>query len=145
MEAGPIQILLVEDNPNDIVLTREALRDAKIANELHAVTDGESAMAYLRGEGEYAGRQCPDVILLDLNLPRMNGREVLREIRADEALKRLPVLVLSTSGAAEDILGAYDDHVNAYIQKPVDFDEFIEAVRALEGFWLSIVRLPTRI
>ena len=140
----PIQILLVEDSPDDILLTEEAFRDAKIANELHSVTDGEAAMEFLRGTGEFVGRQCPDVVILDLNLPKMDGREVLREIKQDDALKHIPVIVLSTSGAAEDILDAYGHHVNAYIQKPIDFDDFIRAVRSLEQFWLSIVRLPGR-
>ena len=140
----PIQILLVEDSPDDILLTEEAFRDAKIANELHSVTDGEAAMEFLRGTGEFVGRHCPDVVILDLNLPKMDGREVLREIKEDDALKHIPVIVLSTSGAAEDILDAYEHHVNAYIQKPIDFDEFIRSVRALEEFWLSIVRLPGR-
>jgi len=141
---GPVQILLVEDSPDDIVLTEEAFRDAKIANQLHSVTDGEAAMSFLRGEGEYAGRPRPDIVLLDLNLPRKDGREVLSELKADDDLKQIPVIVLSTSGAAEDVLGAYDHHVNAYVQKPVDFDDFIRAVRSIEQFWLSIVRLPTR-
>ena len=140
----PIQILLVEDSPDDILLTEEALRDAKIANELRAVTDGEAAIEYLRGEGEYADAKRPDLVILDLNLPKKSGQEVLREIKADDRLKQIPVVVLSTSGAAEDILNAYDHHVNAYVQKPIDFDDFIRAVRSLEEFWLSIVRLPGR-
>ena len=140
----PIQILLVEDSPDDILLTREALKDAKIANELHAVMDGEAAMDFLRGEGEYRDRVLPDVVILDLNLPKMDGREVLREIKQDDDLRRIPVIVMSTSGAEDDIRGAYDQHVNAYVQKPVDFDDFIRAVRSIEEFWLSIVRLPNR-
>ena len=140
----PVQILLVEDSPDDILLTQEALMDAKIANELHAVMDGVAAMDFLRGRGEYADRLCPDVVILDLNLPKKDGREVLREIKEDDELRHIPVIVLSTSGAAEDILHAYDHHVNAYIQKPIDFDDFIRAVRSLEEFWLSIVRLPNR-
>jgi CheY-like chemotaxis protein len=139
-----IQILLVEDSPDDILLTEEALHDAKIANTLHSVMDGEEAMRFLRGEGEHAGAPRPDVMILDLNLPKKDGREVLREVKADPELRQIPVIVLSTSGAAEDILGAYDQHVNAYVQKPVDFDEFIRAVRAIEEFWLSIVRLPNQ-
>jgi CheY-like chemotaxis protein len=144
MDTKPIQILLVEDNPDDILLTKEAIGDARIANELSAVTDGEAAMAFLRQEGEHAGAALPDIVILDLNLPKKDGREVLREIREDPALTKLPVIVLSTSGAEEDISGAYAEHVNAYIQKPVDFDEFVRVVRSMEEFWLSIVKLPTR-
>ena len=140
----PVQILLIEDSPDDILLTEEALADAKIANELHSVMDGEAAMDFLHGRGDYEGQVTPDVVLLDLNLPKKDGRQVLREIKEDPRLKRIPVIVLSTSGAAEDVLNAYDHHVNAYVQKPIDFDEFIRAVRSLEDFWLSIVRLPNR-
>lgn len=140
----PVQILLVEDSSDDILLTEEALADAKIANEMHAVMDGVAAMEYVRGRGEYADRKRPDLVILDLNLPKKDGREVLREIKEDDDLKHIPVIVLSTSGAAEDIADAYAHHVNAYIQKPIDFDDFIRAVRSLEEFWLSIVRLPTR-
>jgi len=140
----PVQILLVEDSLDDILLTEEALGDARIANELHSVTDGEAAMRFLLGQGEYAGRPCPDLVLLDLNLPKKDGRTVLREIKDNDEIKHIPVIILSTSGAAEDVLGAYKHHVNAYIQKPVDFDEFVRVVRSLEDFWLSIVRLPAR-
>ena len=140
----PIQILLVEDSPDDILLTEEALLDARVANELHSVMDGEAAMDFLHARGKYEGQESPDVVILDLNLPKKDGREVLREIKEHPRLKRIPVIVLSTSGAAEDILGAYDHHVNAYVRKPIDFDDFIRAVRSLEDFWLSIVRLPTR-
>ena len=141
----PVQILLVEDSPDDILLTEEALREAKIANELHSVMDGDAAMDFLRGEGQHAARIRPDLVILDLNLPKKDGRQVLREIKGDEALKDIPVIVLSTSGAAEDVLDAYKHHVNAYVQKPIDFDEFINTVRSLEDFWLSIVRLPGRV
>jgi CheY-like chemotaxis protein len=144
VEGKPIQILLVEDNPDDIVLTREAIGDARIANELNAVMDGEAAMAYLRKEGEFADAPRPDIVILDLNLPKKDGREVLREIRAEPNLTSLPIIVLSTSGAEDDIVGAYAEHVNAYIQKPVDFDEFLRVVRSMEEFWLSIVKLPPR-
>lgn len=144
MVAHPVQILLVEDSPDDIVLTREALSDAKIANELNAVMDGEAAMSYLRQEGEFSEAIRPDLVILDLNLPKKDGREVLREIRDDPSLTTLPVIVLSTSGAAEDITGSYAQHVNAYVQKPVDFEEFLRVVRSLEEFWLSIVKLPGR-
>jgi CheY-like chemotaxis protein len=140
----PVQILLVEDSPDDILLTEEALSDAKIANDLHSVMDGEAAMAFLRREGEHADAPRPDLVILDLNLPRKDGREVLKEIREDPELTSLPVIVLSTSGAAEDIVGSYAKHVNAYIQKPVDFDEFLRVVRSMEEFWLSIVKLPSR-
>ena len=140
----PVQILLVEDSPDDILLTEEALRDAKIANELSSVMDGEAALDYLRGVGEFENRTRPDLVILDLNLPKKDGRQVLREIKQDDSLKQIPVIVLSTSGAAEDILEAYDLHVNAYVQKPVDFDDFIRSVRSIEDFWLSIVRLPGR-
>ena len=140
----PIQILLVEDSPDDVLLTQEALKDARIANEMNAVGDGVAAMQYLRGAEPFEERIAPDLVILDLNLPKKDGRQVLREIKEDPGLKQLPVIVMSTSGEAEDILGAYQDHVNAYIQKPVDFDEFIAVVRSLENFWLSIVRLPPR-
>jgi CheY-like chemotaxis protein len=138
----PVQILLVEDSPDDIMLTEEALKDAKIANELNAVMDGEAALAYLRGEEPYADRKRPALVILDLNLPKKDGREVLHEIKQDEDLKQIPVIVLSTSAAADDIDLTYREHVNAYIQKPVDFDEFIRTVRTIEDFWLSVVKLP---
>jgi CheY-like chemotaxis protein len=138
----PVQILLVEDSPDDIMLTEEALKDARIANELNAVMDGEAALAYLRGEEPYADRKRPSLVILDLNLPKKDGREVLQEIKQDEDLKQIPVIVLSTSAAAEDIDLTYREHVNAYIQKPVDFDEFIHTVRTIEDFWLSVVKLP---
>ncbi|HVF74919.1 MAG TPA: response regulator [Acidimicrobiales bacterium] len=139
---SPIQILLVEDSPGDVALTTEALRDARIANDLHVVGDGESAIAFLRGEGDYAESPRPDLVLLDLNLPRKDGREVLAEIKSDEALRRIPVVVLTTSTAEVDILKSYDLHANCYISKPVDFTEFLGVVQSIEGFWLSIVRLP---
>ena len=140
----PVQILLVEDSPDDILLTEEALEDAKMANELHVVMDGEAALEFLRGEGKHSRSPRPDVVILDLNLPKKDGREVLKEIKDDDDLRQIPVLILTSSGAEEDILAAYDEHVNAYIQKPVDFDEFIRAMRSIEEFWLSIVRLPGR-
>ena len=141
-EGGPIQILLVEDNPGDVRLTQEALRDARLSNDLHFVGDGEAAMAFLRNEGRYADSPRPDLVLLDLNLPRKSGGEVLAEIKADPDLRRLPVVVLTTSAAERDILHAYDHHVNAYVTKPVDFADFMEAVRSVEDFWLTVVRLP---
>jgi two-component system, chemotaxis family, response regulator Rcp1 len=138
----PVQILLVEDSPGDIRLTREVLRDARIANELHIVGDGEAAMSFLRRKGEYANARRPDLILLDLNLPRKDGREVLGELKDDAELHRIPVIVLTTSAAEQDILRSYDLQAACYITKPVDLDEFISVVRSIETFWLSIVRLP---
>ena len=138
----PVQILLVEDSPGDIRLTREVLRDARIANHLHIVSDGEQAMAFLRREGEYADMQRPDLILLDLNLPRKDGREVLAELKEDPELHLIPVIVLTTSSAEQDVLRSYDLKAACYITKPIDLDEFIAVVRSIETFWLSIVRLP---
>jgi len=137
-----VEILLVEDNPGDVRLTQEALKDNKVHNHLHIVTDGVEALAFLRGEGRYAGSPRPDLILLDLNLPRKDGREVLAEIKADERFRRIPVVVLTTSKAEEDILRAYDLSANCYITKPVDFDQFIRVVRSIEDFWLAMVKLP---
>lgn len=138
----PIQILLVEDSPADVRLTQEVLRDAKIANQLHVVNDGETAMEFLRQEGEYAGRPRPDLMLLDLNLPRKDGREVLAELKEDSALRRIPVIVLTTSSAEGDIVRSYELAAACYITKPIDLDEFIHVVRSIEDFWLSVVRLP---
>jgi two-component system, chemotaxis family, response regulator Rcp1 len=139
----PIRILLVEDSPGDANLTREALRGARVANELVVVTDGEAAMDYLRRRGAYADVTGVDLVLLDLNLPKKDGREVLAEIKSDPALKRLPVIVLTTSSHERDVLASYDLHANAYVTKPVAFTEFIDALARLEGFWLQVVRLPT--
>lgn len=141
-ELKPIEILLVEDNPGDIRLTEEALKDGKVQNTLHKVENGLEAMSFLRHEGKYAGVERPDLILLDLNLPLKDGREVLEEVKSDQELKRIPVIVLTTSNAETDILHTYDNYVNAYITKPVDLDQFINVVRTIEEFWLSIVRLP---
>lgn len=138
-----IEILLVEDNPGDVRLTREALKEGKIRNNLHVVEDGEAAMAFTRQEGEYADMPRPDLILLDLNLPRMDGRQVLAQLKADSDLKRIPVVILTTSTAEEDVLKAYNLSANCYITKPVDFEQFIKVVSAVEEFWLTIVRLPT--
>jgi len=138
-----VEILLVEDNPGDVRLTQEALKDNKVHNHLHVVGDGVEALAFLRGEGRYAGSPRPDLILLDLNLPRKDGREVLAEIKADTELRRIPVVVLTTSKAEEDILRAYDLSANCYITKPVDFDQFIRVVRSIEDFWLAMVKLPS--
>ncbi|MEE6274044.1 response regulator [Georgenia wangjunii] len=139
-----IEVLLVEDDPGDVLMTQEAFADYKVANRLTVVSDGESAMAYLRKEGEHAGAPTPDLILLDLNLPRMDGREVLAELKEDPALRRVPVVVLTTSEAEEDILRSYDLHANAYVTKPVDFDRFIDVVRKIDDFFVSVVRLPRR-
>ena len=139
----PVEILLVEDNPGDVRLTREALKEAKVLNELEVVADGEEAMTYLRREGRYAERARPDLILLDLNLPKKDGREVLREVKADEQLRRIPVVVLTSSMAEQDILRSYDLHANCFISKPVQFDQFIAVVKAIEGFWLTAVTLPS--
>jgi len=138
----PIDILLVEDNPGDVRLTEEALDEGGVLNNLHVVTDGVEAMEFLRCEGEYADTPQPDLILLDLNLPRKDGTEVLQEIDEDRALRRIPVVVLTSSEAEEDIARSYELHANAYITKPVDIDQFIDVAQELESFWLSIVKLP---
>jgi two-component system, chemotaxis family, response regulator Rcp1 len=138
----PIEILLVEDNPGDAELTAEALRHGKVYNQMHVVEDGEAALAFLRRQEQYASVPRPDVILLDLNLPRKDGREVLAEIKADEELKQIPVIILTTSEAEEDILRAYNLAVNCYITKPVDLDQFIKVVKAIEDFWFTVVKLP---
>ncbi len=140
--ARPIEVLLVEDNPGDVRLTREALKDAKVWNNLHVVEDGDAAIAFARQDAEYADSPRPDLILLDLNLPKRDGREVLAILKADEDLRRIPVVVLTTSAAEQDILKAYDLNANCYITKPVDFDQFIGVVKAVEEFWLTIVKLP---
>ena len=140
----PIQILMVEDNPDDIELTVEALKDARVANHLTVVQDGEEALSYLRGRGKHAQTVRPDLILLDLNMPRKNGRDVLREIKNDPKLKRIPVVILTTSQAEDDILHTYDLHANCYITKPVDFNQFVKVVRSIEDFWLTVVKLPPR-
>jgi len=139
---SPIQILLVEDNPGDVRLTREVLKDGRIDNTLNVVEDGVEAMAFLRHEGAYADAKQQDLVLLDLNVPKKDGREVLAEMKADPVLRRIPVIILTTSSAEIDILGAYDLHANCYITKPVDLDQFTKVVRSIEEFWLSIVKLP---
>lgn len=141
-ESKPIEILLIEDNAGDARLAREALRDAKVRNNLSWVSDGVEALAFLRREGKYAQAPRPDLILLDLNLPRKDGREVLTEIKADDKLKRIPVVILTTSQAEEDIVRAYHLNANCYISKPVDLDQFMKVVKTIEDFWLTIVRLP---
>ena len=139
----PIDILLVEDNPGDVRLTIEALKDGKVRNRLNVAVDGVEALAFLRREGKYADAPRPDVILLDLNLPRKDGREVLAEIKEDEELRRIPVVVLTTSSSEQDILRTYSLHAHCYITKPVDLDQFIQVVKGIEDFWLTIVKLPT--
>ena len=138
----PIKILLVEDNPGDVRLIVEVLKENKVLNNLHVVEDGVEAMAFLRREGKYADAPRPDIILLDLNLPKKDGREVLAEIKTDENLKRIPVVILTMSKAEEDILKAYDLYANCYITKPVDLEQFITVVKSIEDFWLTIVKLP---
>ena len=140
----PVDILLVEDSPADVRLTREALKEAKVLNELHVVQDGMAALAFLRRQGQYAGRPRPDLILLDLNLPKKDGREVLAEIKQDEDFRRIPVVVLTTSRAEEDVLRTYELHANAYVTKPVDLAQFLNVVRSLEEFWLAVVTLPPK-
>ena len=138
----PMQVLLVEDNPGDAQLTRIALEDSKISIHLNVVEDGVEAMAFLRKQEKYVKAAHPDIVLLDFNLPRKDGREVLAEIKADENLKRIPVVVLTTSQAQEDILKAYNLSANCYIAKPVDFDQFVRIVQSIENFWFAIVKLP---
>lgn len=137
-----IDILLVEDNPGDVRLTQEALLDAKVRNTLHVVSNGVEALAFLRQTGKYAQELHPDLILLDLNLPQVSGSEVLEQIKEDEELRRIPVVVLTTSQAERDIVKSYNLHANAYVVKPVDLEQFIVVVKSIESFWLEIVRLP---
>lgn len=139
----PIQILLVEDNPGDVRLTREALTEGRIANTLHVAKDGLEAIEYLENCRSQQS-SLPDLILLDLNLPRMDGREVLGQLKADKAFRRIPVVILTTSSADEDIIRSYELHANCYINKPVDFEQFIKVVRSIEDFWLTVVRLPPK-
>ena len=141
--ARAIDILLVEDNPGDVRLTRELLATSTVRNTINAVSNGVEAMAYLRREGKYQKMARPDLILLDLNLPRKDGREVLAEVKQDEDLKRIPVVVLTSSKADEDVLKTYDLHANCYVTKPVGLEQFAAVVHAIEGFWLAIVRLPS--
>ncbi len=134
----------MEDNEGDIGLIEEVLEEAKIRNILHIAEDGEEAMLFLHGEGKFSGSPRPDIILLDLNLPKKDGREVLREIKEDKNLKNIPVVILTTSGAEKDILRSYDLHANAYVTKPLDFDQFIMVIKSIANFWLEIVKLPTK-
>jgi CheY-like chemotaxis protein len=140
----PIEVLLVEDDPGDVLMTQEAFEEHKVRNKLNVVQDGEEALAYLRREGRYADAPRPDLVLLDLNLPRVDGREVLQVIKEDQDLRRIPVVVLTTSQADEDILRSYSLHANAYVTKPVDFDSFIAVVRQIDEFFVSVVKLPPR-
>jgi CheY-like chemotaxis protein len=142
MTLRPVDILLVEDDPGDVLMTREALEHHKVSNTLHVVSDGVEAIQFLRREAPYADVPTPGLILLDLNLPRRNGQEVLAEIKQDPELRRIPVVVLTTSKADEDILRSYNLHANAYVTKPVDFDRFVEVVRKVDEFFLTVVTLP---
>ena len=140
--APPVEFLLVEDNPGDVRLTREALREGKVYNNLHWAKDGVEALEFLRREGRHADAPRPDIILLDLNLPKKDGREVLSAIKNDERFKQIPVVVLTTSEAEEDVLRSYELHANCYITKPVDLDKFIMVVQSIDRFWLTVVTLP---
>jgi CheY-like chemotaxis protein len=142
--AVPIEVLLVEDDPGDVLMTQEAFQEHKVGNRLSVVSDGVDALAYLRKEPPYTNATRPDLILLDLNLPRRDGREVLFEIKQDESLCRIPVVVLTTSQAEEDILRSYQLHANAYVTKPVDFDRFVDVVKQIDDFFISVVKLPPR-
>lgn len=138
----PVEILLVEDNPGDVRLTLEAFREAKVCNKIHTVHDGEEAMAFLNRHGTYSNVPCPDLILLDLNLPKKDGREVLAEIKADEGIKHIPVVVLTTSRAEQDIIQSYELQASCYVTKPVDLDQFMATVKSIGDFWLALVKLP---
>jgi two-component system, chemotaxis family, response regulator Rcp1 len=142
VSAKSIEILLVEDNPADVRLTQEALREGKVHNNLHIARDGIEALEFLRRQGRHAGAARPDLVLLDLNLPRKDGREVLAEIKADDELKTIPVVVLTTSSAEADILRTYKLHANCFITKPVDLEQFVAVVKSIDDFWLTVVRLP---
>ncbi len=144
LEAKVIDILLVEDNPGDVRLAQEALKESKVRNKLFVVEDGVEAMAFLRRQGRYADVPRPDLIFLDLNLPRKSGREVLADIKTDESLKRIPVVVLTVSRAEEDVIKCYNHHANCYITKPLDFNQFMEVTKTIEEFWLTIVKLPPK-
>jgi chemotaxis family two-component system response regulator Rcp1 len=141
-EGMPISILLVEDNAGDVRLTKEALKEGRVANTLHVVIDGVEALQFLRREGKYSDAPRPDLILLDLNLPRLDGRQVLSEVKKDPELKRIPIVVLTTSKAEEDVLKTYDLYANCYIAKPVEFDKFVGVIKMIDQFWLTIVKLP---
>ncbi len=138
----PVDILLVEDSPGDVRLAVEALKEAKVSNRLSVAEDGVEALAFLHRQGKYADARRPDLVLLDLNLPRKDGRQVLSEIKADPNLRQIPIVVLTTSGANEDILRAYDHHANCYITKPMDFQKFMDVIKVIKEFWLTVVKLP---
>ena len=142
MMSDPIEILLVEDNPGDVELTREALHDSKVHMHLSVASDGVEALAFLRREGRYGDVPRPDLILLDLNLPKKDGRTVLAEVKAEPSLRNIPIVILTSSQAEQDIVRAYDLHANCYVTKPVDFDQFISIVRSIEQFWFTVVKLP---
>ena len=139
-----IEILLVEDNPGDVLLTKEAMKDAKVSNSLHVVGNGLEALEFLRREGRFQEAPTPDLVLLDLNLPRKNGREVLQEMKSEEGLRSIPVVVLTTSEAHRDIIESYNLQANCYIPKPVDFEQFRKVVASIEQFWFTLVKLPTK-
>ncbi len=139
---GVVDVLLVEDDPGDILMTKEAFQHYKIRNELHVVTDGEQALEYLHQTGDYAGAPRPSLVLLDLNLPRRDGLEVLAELKQDPALRVIPVVILTTSQAEEDILRSYSLHANAYVSKPVDFERFMDVIRQIDNFFITVVKLP---
>ena len=143
MNECEIEILLVEDNPGDARLTEEAFKESKVRSRLRHLPDGDEALAYLRREGKYAGARRPQIILLDLNLPRLDGRQVLAQIKSDDQLKRIPVIVMTTSQAEEDVLRAYNLYANCYVPKPMDLDAFLRVIRSIEDFWLTIVKLPS--
>jgi CheY-like chemotaxis protein len=143
-DGSPIEVLLVEDDPGDVMMTQEAFQEHQVNNRLRVVSDGDEALSYLRREGQYAEAARPDLILLDLNLPRRDGREVLAEIKTDDTLRPIPVIVLTTSQADEDIVRSYQLHANAYVTKPVDFDRFISVVRQIDDFFVGVVKLPPR-
>jgi chemotaxis family two-component system response regulator Rcp1 len=143
--ARPVEVLLIEDSPADVALTKELLNGSRVPNRVTVAGDGEQAMAILRRKGRHAAAAVPDMIMLDLNLPRVDGRDVLAELKSDPMLRRIPVVVLSTSSAEHDIRQAYDQHVNAYVTKPIDLDQFIAVIAAIEAFWLTVARLPTAV
>jgi CheY-like chemotaxis protein len=143
-QSVPIEVLLVEDDPGDVLMTREAFEEHKVRNNLRVVSDGAEALAFVRREGEFSGAPRPDLILLDLNLPKRDGREVLSEIKSDPDLREIPIVVLTTSSAEADILSSYRLHANAYVTKPVDFERFISAVKQIDDFFVSLVKLPPR-
>ncbi len=139
----PVEILLIEDNPVDIRMTQEAFRDYRVANNLHSVTDGEAGMDFIYQRGQYKDAPRPDLILLDLNLPKKGGREILEEVKADDHLRSIPIVILTTSELDEDIMGSYCHQANAFITKPIDFDDFVTMMRTIGDFWLTFVKLPS--